>query len=128
MNNLIKNRPVVVIKSAGFPLVTCILKQVDYRSYFGMACVYSPKRYTIDIKWCCAIRSPPPLQAVIRRDFQQDKIWFYYVRYSKLKSLFYCLMKKFKSLNFYQEILSLILTNLDQTHRDLLKITTKNFW
>ena len=42
--------------------------------------------------------------------------------------VFYCLMKKFKSLNFYQKIFSLILTNLDQTHRDLLKITTKNFW
>ena len=43
--------------------------------------------------------------------------------------VFYCLMKKFKSLNFYHEkIFSLILTNLDQTHRDLLKIMTKNFW
>ena len=42
--------------------------------------------------------------------------------------VFYCLMEKFKSLNFYQKFFSLILTNLDQTHRDLLKITTKNFW
>ena len=42
--------------------------------------------------------------------------------------VFYCLMKKFKSLNFYQNFFSLILTNLDQTHRDLLKITTKIFW
>ena len=42
--------------------------------------------------------------------------------------VFYCLMKKFKSQNFYQKFFSLILTNLDQTHRDLLKITTKIFW
>ena len=42
--------------------------------------------------------------------------------------VFYCLMEKFKSLNFYQKFFSLILTNLDQTHRDLLKITTKFFW
>ena len=41
--------------------------------------------------------------------------------------VFYCLMKKFKSQNFYQKFFSLILTNLDQTHRDLLKITTKKF-
>ena len=40
----------------------------------------------------------------------------------------YCLMKKFNSQNFYQNFFSLILTNLDQTHRDLLKITTKKFW
>ena len=39
--------------------------------------------------------------------------------------VFYCLMKKFKSLNFYQKFLSLILTNLDQIHRDLYKITKK---
>ena len=42
--------------------------------------------------------------------------------------VFYCLMKKFNSQNFYQNFFSLILTNLDQTHRDLLKITTKIFW
>ena len=34
-------------------------------------------------------------------------------------------MKKFKSLNFYQNFFSLILTKLDQTHRDLLKMTKK---
>ena len=42
--------------------------------------------------------------------------------------VFYCFMKKFDSQNFYQNFFSLILTNLDQTHRDLLKIMTKNFW
>ena len=42
-------------------------------------------------------------------------------------SVFYCLMKKFKSLNFYQIFLFTFLANLDQTHRDLLKITIKFF-
>ena len=41
--------------------------------------------------------------------------------------VFYCLMKKFYSQNFYQIFFSLILTNLDQAHRDLLKISTKYF-
>ena len=42
--------------------------------------------------------------------------------------VFYCLMRKFKLLNFYWNISSLILTNLDHTHRNLLKIIIKNFW
>ena len=41
--------------------------------------------------------------------------------------VFYCLMKNCNDTNFYKKIFSLILTNLDQTHRDLLKITKKNF-
>ena len=40
--------------------------------------------------------------------------------------VFYCLMKKFKSLNFYQKYFFTFFTILDRTHQDLLKITTKN--
>ena len=45
-----------------------------------------------------------------------------------LSHCFLLFNEKIQITKFLPIFFLLILTNLDQTHRDLLKITTKNFW